>query len=157
MLRGTYSAVGFTRGGKPVLIQVPPAGKYVFRYSLSAGKGDWAALKPHRAGIAFSTSLIPVCAHDELASKSLLPTRSFCKLGADNLIVTALKKAESAEAVVLRVFETDGAKAETPIEFLGRKGVFRAANLLEEEMGSGKEQTLRLRPYEITTVRLATK
>jgi alpha-mannosidase len=157
MLRGTYSAVGFTRAEKPILIQVPPAGKYVFRYSLSSGKGDWAALKPHRAGIAFSTPLIPVCAHDELASKSLPPTRSFCKLGADNLIVTALKKAEADGAVVLRVFETDGAKAETPIEFLGRKGAFRAANLLEEETRLAEERTLRVRPYEISTVRLVPK
>jgi alpha-mannosidase len=71
--------------------------------------------------------------------------------------VTALKKAEADGAVVLRVFETDGAKAETPIEFLGRKGAFRAANLLEEETRLAEERTLRVRPYEISTVRLVPK
>jgi alpha-mannosidase len=154
MLRGTYSAVGFTRAGKQVLIQVPPAGKYVFRYSLSSGKGDWVAAKPHRAGMAFSTPLIPVCAANELSSKSLPPTRSFCALNADNLVVTALKKGESDGAIVVRIFETDGAKAETAVEFLGRRRDFRAANLLEEATRSAEEKTLRVRPYEISTVRL---
>jgi len=157
MMRGTYSTIGFTRAGKSVLVQVPPAGKYVFRYSLSSGKGDWVAARPHRAGMAFSTPLMPVCAHDELSSKSLPPTHSFCTLNAENLIVTALKKAEADGAVVLRVFETDGSKAEAAVEFLSRKRALRPANLLEEETGSGNDEPLRLKPFEISTVRLAVR
>ncbi len=35
MLRGSYTSVDILREDKPFLRQFPPAGKYVFRYSLS--------------------------------------------------------------------------------------------------------------------------
>jgi len=60
MMRGTYCTQGLTRGRKVVLGRVPVPGTYVFRYSLSSGKGNWTAAKCHRAGMAFSSPLIPV-------------------------------------------------------------------------------------------------
>jgi alpha-mannosidase len=157
MLRGTYSSLTVNRGGKSVLVQVPPAGTYVFRYSLSSGAGDWAAAKSYRLGMGFSSPLIPVTSADGLSSKSLPPSRSFCSLAADNLVVSAVKKAERTGAVVLRVFEMEGSRAQTPVEFLGGKSVFRAVNLLEEESRSGDQEILRVNPYEISTVRLLIK
>ena len=154
MLRGTYKTQVHTRGGKPVLIPVPRAGRYVYRYSLTSGKGDWVAAKSSRMGMAFSTPLVAVAPADELSAKSLPPSQSFCSLEADNVIVTALKKAEADGSIVLRAFETDGSQAETPVEFLGEKRSFRAVNLLEEEMSAGNAEVLRVKPYEISTVRL---
>jgi alpha-mannosidase len=157
MLRSSYSPVGIVRDGKPFLRQFPPAGRYVFRYSLTSGKGGWAAAKSYRAGMAFSNPLLPVSAVNELSGKPLPPTRSFCSLAADNLVVTALKKAEGDAAVVLRVVEMEGVQVETPVEFLGRKRGFRAANLLEEETGSGESERLQVKPYEIRTLRMLGK
>jgi hypothetical protein len=157
MLRGTFSTTGFTREGKPVLIPLPPAGQYVFRYSLSSGAGDWKVAKSYRAGMAFSNPLVPVTSVDELSVKSLPPTRSFCSLGADNLVVTALKKAERDGVIVLRAVEMDGVPAETSVEFLGRKGRFRMLNLLEEDVSPAEKDTLRVKPYEISTVRVSVK
>lgn len=157
MLRGAFQSTGITRDGKPFLLTVPPAGTYVFRYSLYSGKGTWAAAKSYRHGMAFSAPLIAVSSVDSLAQKPLPPTHSFCSLQADNLVVSAVKKAEHEEAIVLRVFEMEGARAQTPIEFLGRKSVFRAVNLLEEEDRSGDQETLGVKPYEISTVRLVLK
>lgn len=154
MLRGTYSTTGFTRAGQSVLIPVPPAAKYVFRYSLSSGKGDWAAAKSYRAGMAFSNPLLPVSSVDELASKTLPPARSFCSLAADNLVVTALKKAEADGAIILRTAEMEGAQAETAVEFAGAKRSGRAVNLLEEDAAAADQQTLRVAPCEISTLRL---
>jgi alpha-mannosidase len=157
MLRGCYSTLGITHEGKATLRQVPPAGTYVFRYSLTSGEGDWRAAKSYRAGMAFSNPLIPVSAVDELSSKPLPPTRSFCALAADNLVVTALKKAERDDAIVLRVVEMEGAQGEAPIEFVNTQPGFQPANLLEAEAGAGEQQTLHVRPYEISTVRLLIK
>ena len=154
MLRGTYSAVGITRRGKPFLLQLPPAGTYVFRYSLSSGKGDWAAAKSYRAGMALNNRLIPVSPADELSQKSLPPTQSFCSFEAGNLVVSALKKADLEAAVLVRVFEIDGSAADTPVEFLNQKRSFQEVNLLEEEVRSGDQQALRVRPYEIRTLKL---
>lgn len=154
MLRGTFSTTGFTRGADPVLIPVPPAAKHVFRYSLSSGKGNWAAARSYRAGLAAGTPLIPVTAVDELSGKSLPPTHSFCSLGAEGLLVTALKKDQHHQAVVLRVVEMEGAAAKTPVAFLGNACDFRPVNLLEEEMPAGNLGTLEVKPYEISTIRL---
>lgn len=104
--------------------------------------------------MAFASPLIPVNALDELSRKTLPPSQSFCTLGADNLVVSAVKKADGDPAVVLRVFEAQGLAAETPVEFLGRKRSFRLANLLEEEMRAPERQTLQVGPYEICTARL---
>jgi len=154
MLRGTYSSLGVNRGGKSTLVQVPPAGTYAFRYSLSSGKGDWRAAKSYRMGMGFSSPLIPATSADGLSSKPLPATRSFCSLDADNLVLSAVKKAERDDAVVLRVFEMEGSQAQTPIEFLGRRSGLRTVNLLEEQDRSSDQETLRLNPYEISTVRL---
>jgi alpha-mannosidase len=157
MLRGTYSTTGFTRGGKSVFVQVPPVGKYVFRYSLSSGKRDWAAARSYRTGMAFSNPMIPVGAHDELSTKSLPPTRSFCSLSADNLVVTALKQAERDQSMVLRVVEMEGRLARARVEYLGSGCDVQPLNLLEEQTPAAKAAGWEIRPYEITTLRLPAK
>jgi alpha-mannosidase len=154
LLRGTYSTTVLTRAGKPVLLPVPPAGKYVFRYSIFSGKGDWRSAKSHRLGMAFGSPLIPVCALDELSSKPLPPARSFCSLEADNVVVIALKKSQRDDAIVVRLVEVAGAQAHCPLRFLGENRVFWTTNLLEEPAGQLDESMLNLRPYEIRTVRL---
>jgi alpha-mannosidase len=91
MLRGTrFSPINVVRGGRPFQNLWPPADKYVFHYSFTSGKGDWAAARSWRAGMAFNTPLIPVSSANELAQKPLPPGRSFCSLNADNLVITAL-------------------------------------------------------------------
>jgi alpha-mannosidase len=154
MLRGTYSTTGFTREGKPALVQVPPAGKYVFHYSVSSGKGDWTVAKSYRPGLASSSPLIPVIAVDELSTKTLPPTGSFCSFAADNLVVTALKKAEDDKAVIIRAVEMQGSSAETRMDFLGEQRSFRIVNLLEEESRGTDENFSQVRPYAITSLKL---
>jgi alpha-mannosidase len=157
MMRGTYCTQDLTREGKTVLARVPVPGTYAFRYSLCSGKGTWTTARLQRAGMAFSSPLVPVSNVDELSTKSLPPTRSFCLLDAENLIVTALKKAEADNDIVLRAFETDGREAGATVEFLGFKRRVRAVNLLEEQTGAVDQAVWRLKPYEIGTVRLSTQ
>jgi alpha-mannosidase len=154
MLRGSYSPVGIVRADKPFLLRLPPAGKYVFRYAVTSGKGDWAVGRSYRVGMGFSNPLAAVSAVDELSSKQLPPVHSFCSLAAENLVVSAVKKAERDGAIVVRVFEAEGARAETAVEFLGRRRSFQAVNLPEETAGQGERNLLRVRPYEISTLRI---
>jgi alpha-mannosidase len=128
MLRGTYSAVGVTR----------------------------AAAKSYRAGMALNNPLLPVSAADELSQKSLPTNQSFCSFESDNLVVSALKKAESGPGVVLRVYEIEGSPAESKVDFLGQTRRLHEVNLLEEELSSGGQQTLKAGPYEIKTFKLPT-
>jgi len=154
MMRGAFQSTGITRAGKPFLLPVPPAGTYVYRYSLYSGKGGWAAAKSHRDGMAFSNPLIAVSSVDDLAEKPLPPTHSFCSLGADNLVLTALKKAEHDDAIIMRFVEMEGVPVEPAAELLGHKSGFREVNLLEEETPGAGVRSLKVSPYEIKTVRL---
>ncbi len=154
MMRGVrWNSSATVRDGKPFLVQQPAAGAYVYRYSLTSEKGDWAEAKSWRAGMAFNTPLIPFSSVDELSAKPLPPERSFCSLEGDNLVVSAIKKADRENAVILRLFEAAGRSAHTTLWFTSQERRFQAVNMLEENPG-GEQNALRLAPYEISTVKL---
>jgi alpha-mannosidase len=104
--------------------------------------------------MAFSTPLIPVTSVNSLSEKPLPPEKSFLSLDADDLVLTALKKADGGPAIVLRAFEIQGNTAESSILFLGQQHTFRQANLLEEDTSTGEQKTLHVQPYDIDTLKL---
>ena len=155
MIRGQrYTSARINRGGELTSMQYPAKGHYVFKYSFSSGPGDWRAARSYQAGLNFNNPLIPVSVEDDISGKSLPPTHSFLSVQGDNLVVTALKKAEADGSVILRLYEIQGKKAETPILFLGKPKNFRETNLLEEDVGAADAKMLRLNPYQVKTVRL---
>jgi len=155
MLRGTrFSPVTTVRSGQTIPDVRPPAGTYVFRYSFTSGRGDWSAGKSWQSGMAFSAPLIPVTAANTMAESPLPPSRSFLSFDADNVVLSAMKKADTGDAIVVRVFEIQGNTAAGRINFLGRGSLFREANLLEEELFTGKQDSLHIKPYEIETLKL---
>src|SRR5512135_2594636 len=105
----------------------------MFRYSLSSGAGDWKAARAYRAGMNWNNPLLPVSVVDTISAKSLPPSRSFCSVKAENLVISALKKSDLNSAVLLRTYEIEGAPVETPVEFLGQPCTFGEVNLLEED------------------------
>ena len=154
MLRGTrYNPLNIVRDGKGALLQQPPAGLYVFRYSLTSGRGDWAARRAWRTGMAFNTPLIPVTAVNNLSQKPLPPEQSFLSMEADNLVVSALKK--TTGGIALRVFDMTGTPTSTPLRFLGTARSLTPVNMLEENLSKPAEPMLRVTPYEIVTVKVA--
>jgi len=155
MIRGQrYTSVRIVRGDEITSFHYPVRGRYVFKYSLSSGAGDWKAFRSYQFGMDFNHGLVPVEVVDDISSKSLPPTYSFCSVASDHLVISALKKAEAERAVILRVFEIQGAKAETAVTFLGRQRDFRETNLLEQELSSEVQSTLRMNPYGIKTLKL---
>jgi alpha-mannosidase len=155
MLRGSFSAVPITRRDKPFLRQFPPPGTYVFRYSLSSGQGDWRDAKSYRSGMSLNNPLIPVAAADDLSQKSFPPSQSFCSLEGNNLVVSTIKKAESGDGLILRVYDTAGARSETALSLLGQKRRFREVNLLEENAGAADQDVVKIASFEIKTIKLA--
>lgn len=155
MLRGTrFTSVKVVRGNEVTSLHYPPPGQYTFRYSLSSGPGDWKAVKAYRAGLNFNNPLLAVSVVDSLSAKSLPPQQSFCALDADNLVLSALKKADRTEAIVVRAYEIEGAPAETTVRCLGRIRACAELNLLEEELGLPATSVVRFSPYQIKTFRL---
>ncbi|MGA2269614.1 MAG: glycosyl hydrolase-related protein [Bryobacteraceae bacterium] len=156
MVRGTrFTSVKVVHGEEAASPHYPPAGTYVFRYSVSSGAGDWKAAKAYREGMAFNNPLLPVSVVDSLSAKSLPPSQSFCSLDRDNVVISALKKADGDASVLLRVYEIEGRPEEVTVNFLGTVPAFTRTNLLEEDLQQPARKTLQLRPYEIGTARLA--
>ena len=155
MIRGLrFTSVKVVRADEVASLQYPPPGTYVFNYSLSSGRGDWRAIRSERAGINFTQPLIPISVVDELSRKSLPPTRSFGSWQGENLVLSAVKKADQEAAIVLRFYESEGRAGATPVEFLGQRRSFQEVDLLEAGAGHREEEVLRVNPYQIKTIKL---
>lgn len=153
MVRGTsFNQLRTYQDGNAVPVRQPRPGNYVYRYSISSGKGNWAAVKAWRQGMAFNNELIGVVSEDELMPKTLPPEQSFLSVKGDTLVVTAVKKADLGDGMVVRFFEAAGESAESSVTFMGQQRGVRSLNMLEEPTSSDVEQTLRVNPYDIDTV-----
>jgi len=156
MLRGQrYTSAKLVRNDEVDSIHFPAPGQYVFKYSISSGAGDWKSLKSYLTGANFNNPLIAVSVVDDVSPKSLPPTHSFFSVQAENLVLSALKKAEGSDpSIVLRLYEIQGARTDASFTFLGNEQPFREANLLETESGKAGQRVLHVEPYEIKTIKL---
>lgn len=155
MLRGArFTSVKVVRGDEVSSLFYPPPGTYLFKYSLSSGRGDWKAARSYQAGMDFNNPLISISVIDDISRKSLPPTHSFGSWQGDNLVLSAVKKSDLEDAILLRLFEIKGSGTETPVEFLGQRRNFQEVNLLEEGAGRSEEQVLKVNPYQIKTIKL---
>jgi len=128
---------------------------YTFEYALQHHDGDWKEAKSYKYSQDFHHLPLPV----QTDARGDLPSElSFLNISPDNLILSALKKAEDSDEVILRFFETAGEVTKAEIEFF--RGIKRAtfANLLEEEEQElpveGNKLRLEVKPFEIVTLKL---
>lgn len=105
----------------------------------------------------FNNALLPVSVVDRISHKSLPSSQSFCSLSAGNLVLSAVKKSDLDSGILLRVYDIEGAPAQTPVEFLGRVREFRELNLLEEDLGPSGQRQLTSGPYAIKTLKVQLK
>ncbi|HEV2276443.1 MAG TPA: glycosyl hydrolase-related protein, partial [Acidobacteriaceae bacterium] len=157
MIRGTsFNQLKTFQDGRPVAVQQPRAGRYVFRYSISSAEGNWEKAQAWRRGMEWNTPLIGVVSEDELSPKSLPAERSFLSVQGATLVVSALKKADRGDGLVMRLFNETGESSDTQIHFLDQAVSFQKVNLLEEPLSTATERLLHVRPFEIDTVELPT-
>jgi alpha-mannosidase len=155
MIRGTrFSLERVVENGQLTSYAKPSPGTYVYRYSLVSHSGDWRQAHAWQVGAALNTALIPVSVTDELSAKSLPPTQALVALEADNLVVSALKKAEHDNSLVLRFFDTEGKAATTHVTLLGRQQEPQETNMLEQALPTAAKPVVHVGPYEIKTVKL---
>lgn len=155
MLRGTrFVSVKVVRGDEVTSMFYPPDRTYSFKYSLSSGKGGWKEARSFQQGANLNNPLVPVSVVDDVSRKSLPPVHSFCSLDAGNVVVSALKKSDTGDALILRFYELEGTPAVTGLEFLGQKVLTREVDLLEENESRNEERQMSVKPYEIKTVKL---
>jgi alpha-mannosidase len=133
-------------------------GHHHFSYALYPHAGDWKQALTERHGYEYNYKLkaMQVEAH----SGSLPARYSFVAPEADNVVLTAVKKAEDSNALILRMYEWAGKDSKVRIEIpKGAQGA-RLDNLMEQPQGptfsieNGNMITVPVHPYDIVTVQV---
>jgi alpha-mannosidase len=133
-------------------------GHHHFSYALYPHAGDWKQALTVRRGYEYNYKLqaMQVGAH-----AGTLPIRhSFVALAAQNAVLTAVKKAEDSNALIIRFYEWAGKDGNIQIQVPKGATTARLANLMEQPEGSplsienGDTITVPTRPYEIVTVKV---
>ena len=132
-------------------------GEHHFHYALYPHAGTWKDALTVRHGWEYDYPLqaVVTTAH----AGSLPAEHSFASVSPDNVVLTAVKKAEDANALIFRVYEWAG--KETTAEFHVPPGATGATftNLMEQPEGDplplvGDVVKVPIHPYEILTVRV---
>jgi alpha-mannosidase len=128
---------------------------YTFEYALQHHDGDWKQAESYKQGQEYHHRPLPI----QVNAEGDLPSElSFLSISPDNIILSALKKAEDSDEVVLRLFETTGEATQAEIKFFQKIKRATFANLLEEEEQEltvdGNKLTLEVKPFEIVTLKL---
>jgi alpha-mannosidase len=128
-----------------------------FVYGLYPHGGDWKQALTVRHGYEFNYALraMQVEAHEG----SMLPEHSFASVAEDNVVLTAMKKTESGDGLVLRFYEWAGKGGTVTFKLPPGATSATLINLMEKPEGEalavkGDKVTVPVTPFQIQTVRL---
>ena len=128
---------------------------YTFEYAVQPHDGDWRQAEMYKQAQEFQRLPIATQAdgNGDLPSES-----SFLKLSPNNLILSALKKAEDTDEVILRFFETKGEVTQAEVELFRAIKRLTLVDLLEREERELPFERNRfgfeVKPFEIVTLKL---
>ena len=131
-------------------------GHHEFTYSLYPHAGSWKDGHTVQRGYELNYKLIsrPIDKHQG----SLAPEHSFLQAQPDNIIVTAIKKAENENAWVVRFYEWAGKNSEVALQLPPGAQSAVETDLMEKPMGNVSlrdgQVSLRTKPYEIKTLKV---
>jgi alpha-mannosidase len=132
-------------------------GEHKFRYALYPHAGTWQQAMSVRHGYEFNYPLIAT--QVEAHTGTLPASHSFVSVKGDDVVLTALKKAEDSDGLVVHLYEWAGKDGE--IELTVPPGATGATvtNLMEKPEGqplpiSGDHVTVPIHPYEILSLRV---
>jgi alpha-mannosidase len=132
-------------------------GHHEFTYSLYAHAGTWRDAQTVRRGYELNYELIAVASQNH---EGTLPTKlSFLRATPDDIVLTAIKKAEDGHSLVLRFYEWEGREADVTIELPPGAASATETNLMEKPTSplpvQNNSVTIHTKPYEIKTLRVA--
>ena len=128
-----------------------------FVYSLYPHEGDHVAGGVAREAYELNVPLRAVAA--EPAAGKLPASASFLQLDTPGVIIEAVKKAEDSNAVIVRMYESDGAAHQATLSFGFPVASVEEVNLMEQEPRTIRlardRVKLEFAPFEIKTLRLS--
>jgi alpha-mannosidase len=144
------------------MIPVPNATEYgtnIFHYSIYPHLGNWKDAKSYKQGHEYNSGLISVQLPQKNAYKG---KRSFVRIEPQNIVISAIKKADESDYTIIRLYEAEGKTTNAVITLFKNPKEAAAVNLLEEidkEFDKKliiKDNTIKLKvnAFEIVTLRV---
>ncbi|HZC25234.1 MAG TPA: glycoside hydrolase family 38 C-terminal domain-containing protein, partial [Candidatus Binatia bacterium] len=133
-------------------------GHQSFSYSLYPHAGNWKQALTVRRGYEFNYKLSAMQVQPH--SGTLPSSHSFVGVKQDNVVLTALKKAEDSDALVLRVYEWAGKSGNVQVTVPEGAKAAHLTNLMENPEGepltvtASHQITFPVHPYEIVSLRI---
>ena len=131
-------------------------GHHEFTYSLYPHAGTWRDALTVRQAYDLNYELTAV--QTERHQGPLPPHHSFLEIQPDNVVLTAVKKAEDDSALILRFYEWAGKEADVKVSLPAEAQAASETNLMEKVIGPIPSQanavTAHTGPYEIKTIRV---
>jgi alpha-mannosidase len=133
-------------------------GEQHFAYSLYPHAGTWRDAGTLLRGFEFNYALR--AEQVQTHSGSLPPVHSFVSIQPSTVVLTAIKKSEDGNDLILRYYEWAGQRAEAKITVPAGATRAAAANLMEAPQGnslpvSGDQIVVPVTPYSINTLRVS--
>jgi alpha-mannosidase len=132
-------------------------GHHHFRYALYPHAGTWKQALTERQGYQYNYGLraMQVESHTGTLSRE----HSFVSVAPENVVLTAIKKAEDSNSLIFRVFEWAGKQTEATFTVPPGATSATETNLMEKPVGvalllSRNKVTVPIHPYEILTIRV---
>ncbi len=129
-------------------------GHHEFIYSMYPHGGDWKQAFTVRQGYDLNYGLVAVPAGKH--EGSLPPEHSFVTTPADNIVITAVKKSEDDNSLILRYYEWAGKDSQVKLQLPPGAASAAETNLMEKRTAGVPVEnntiTLHTTPYEIKTV-----
>ncbi len=136
-------------------------GQHQFHYALYPHSGTWKSALTVRKGWEYN---YPLTGLVTTSHPGTLPaSRSFAAVAPENLVLTAMKKAEDADALILRAYEWAGKDSVAEFHVPADATSATETNLMETPQGSALSLTpekdgsvvrVAVHPYEIITLRV---
>jgi len=131
-------------------------GHHEFTYSLYPHEGGWREALTVRQGYELNYKLLDM--QSEKHDGALPAEHAFIEVKAENVVLTAMKKAEDDDSVILRFYEWAGRETDVKIQLPPGAESAQDADLMERPIGElalqGDAVTVHTKPYEIKTVKV---
>jgi len=131
-------------------------GHHEFTYSLYPHGGNWRDAQTVRRGYELNYKLIAMRAQKH---EGTLPREhSFVRVEPDNVVLTAIKKSEDDDSLVLRFYEWAGREADVKLQLPAGAQSASETDLMERSIASlamhNDAVTVHTKPYEIKTLKV---
>ena len=109
-------------------------GNHHYLFSFTSGEGDWKNFV--HSGKQQNMPLLPVTAKPQAVGNGLPETMSFVNVDAKNVVVSAIKKTDDENNLIIRLYETSGLDTEVTVGFAKPiKGLWKTDIIEENPQG----------------------